>query len=110
MPDSDPPDTRPPSELPASQHYVDDAIATAIADIKQHFDEGIKTVVRELLENRRVNAALVEELAKERASRRNGLRIVKDDLLRLEERVLVKIRRLESGLPADEPAPGHNGS
>lgn len=108
MPDSEPPITKRTSDLPASQHYVDDAVASAIADVKAHFDKGVRTLLDELRENRRVMNLILEKTDAERDSRRRGLRIVKDDISRLEERVKGKLRKAAEALVGDESA-GANG-
>jgi hypothetical protein len=108
MPDSDPPPTQPTPDVPANQKYVDDAIAMAIADVKEHFDRGVATVVDELKENRRLMGIVVERLDSERDARRRGLRIVKDDISRLDEKVEGKLRKAGEALLGDV-APGANG-
>jgi hypothetical protein len=108
MPDTDPPPTRPNNEIPASQSYVDDAIACAIADVKEHFDRGVATVVGELRESRRVLDIVLERLDNERDARRRGLSIVKDDIYRLDEKVHGKLRKAAEALVGD-PAAGANG-
>lgn len=117
MPDSDPPPTKPTNEMPASRCYVDDAVAGAIADIKEHFDRGVRALLEELRENRRVAGAVQELLEKERESRRRGLRIVKDDVSLAEGRVnqrvdelAERVDKVEARLtPPPEPAAGVNG-
>jgi len=108
MSDSDPPPTQPTPDVPANQKYVDDAIAMAIADVKEHFDRGVAAVVDELKENRRLMGVVLERLDSERDARRRGLRIVKDDISRLDEKVEGKLRKAGEVLLGDA-APGANG-